>query len=112
MSSQPSVSSALQSASPVAQPQLPWLHGTPAAQLVPQLPHVCGSMRMFLSQPLLPTPSQSANPGSHGSVQTPAAQSAVLCGPDGQTIPQPPQLPLSAPVCVSQPLAVSPSQSV
>src|SRR5262249_55438510 len=70
-----------------------WLHA----------PQCCGSAAMFVSQPVISSPSQFANPVSQGpSVQVPALHVDIACS-KLQAIPHPPQSVLLASVFVSQP---------
>lgn len=77
---------------------------------MPQLPQVAASEN-GLSQPFIPSPSQSPNPGSHVRVQAPIVQRGELFGSSEHTVPQVPQSAVDEVTSVSQPLAASASQS-
>jgi hypothetical protein len=79
--------------------------------LVPQPPQRALSVRVFTSQPLLASPSQSAKPAAHAPMaHAPDAHMALALG-SAHVRPQAPQLVALAVRSVSQPLAAAPSQS-
>jgi hypothetical protein len=103
--------------SPVSQPELhaapvgPRLQrGVPPLQALPQRPQLAVPVR-FASQPLVASPSQSANPSLQLDAQRPAAQLAVEFAGVGQARPHAPQCVALVCVGASQPLVASPSQS-
>jgi hypothetical protein len=78
---------------------------------MPQVPQLALSARVFTSQPLLATRSQSAKPGSQAiTAHAPAAQAGVAWA-SRHARPQPPQCAALDVVTTSQPLAAAPSQS-
>lgn len=64
----------------------------PEGHALPQLPQFPGSIPTFDSQPFAGLESQSANPALHRKPQVPDEQVATPFGPEGQIVPQPPQL--------------------
>jgi len=80
------------------------------AQREPQLPQSV-SVRSDTSQPVAAMRSQSPRPASHRREHVPPAQTAVAPGPEGHTLPQPPQCAASEARVTSQPSEGSPLQS-
>ena len=78
---------------------------------MPHAPQLALSARVFTSQPLLATWSQSTKPGSQAATaQLPAAQVGVAWA-SRHARPQPPQCAALEVMSASQPLGASPSQS-
>src|SRR4051812_19197351 len=93
---------------PPEQPATEW--GS-AAQTVPHAPQLRGSVANIDSQPSPPAWSQSPKPVAHTRPHAPNVQTAVECGPEAHPLPQPLQLFASVTIEVSQPFALSASQS-
>jgi hypothetical protein len=90
--------------------QEPFWQNMVAEHWTPQAPQLVSVLRL-VSQPLAGMPSQSAKPELQTRPHAPLLQTAVEFGPEGQTLPQPPQWFASVRMLVSQPLAGLPSQS-
>jgi len=92
-------------------PQRPPEQTEPAGQATLHAPQLALLARVFTSQPLLATPSQSAKPGAQAAMaQAPAAQVEAALG-SAQTRPQAPQFEALEERSASQPLEATPSQS-
>jgi hypothetical protein len=79
-------------------------------QTLPQAPQLLTSVLVFVSQPFVAFPSQSAKGAMQTKPQVPPLQVVVAFARVGQTVPQAPQLVTSVFVFVSQPLAARLSQ--
>src|SRR5262245_11230073 len=80
-------------------------------QALPHLPQLATEDSTTTSQPFSGSWSQSPRPGSHRRPHSPPAHVAMEPGPEGQTLSQLPQVAAVPAMSVSQPLAMSPSQS-
>ena len=81
------------------------------AQDRPHAPQFVVLEATSLSQPLLGSPSQSANPARHDATAHPPDRHAPMAFAGAHTLPQPPQLARLEPRLTSQPFAELPSQS-
>jgi hypothetical protein len=116
--SQPVVESPSQSPKPALHmsiAQAPRRHAAEALRMVQvrrQAPQFMLSARASVSQPLVASPSQSTKPSAHSRRQAPITQAPTELVPEGQRIPQAPQLVASVWRFTSQPLVALMSQSV